>query len=49
MLKCDLFIQGLHLQWQKRVLPSVETFEDALFQACIAKQQQLDLAHLYRQ
>ena len=47
-LKCDLFVQGLHLQWQERVLPSAKTFEDALFQARIAEQQ-LDLAHLHRQ
>ena len=48
-LKCDLFVPGLHLQWQDRVLPSAEPFEDALFQAWIAEQKQLDLAHLHRQ
>ena len=29
-LKRDLFVQGLLLKWQEKVLPSAETFEDAL-------------------
>ena len=33
MLKRDLFIQGLLLKWQEKVLPSPETFADALYQA----------------
>ena len=37
-LKHDLFVQGLHLKWQERVLSSAESFEDALFQARIAEE-----------
>ena len=48
-LKHDLFVQGLHLKWQERVLPSAESFEDALFQACIAEEQERDLAYLHKQ
>ena len=44
-LKRDLFVQGLHLKWQERVLPSAESFEDALFQARIAEEQERDLAY----
>ncbi len=32
LLKRDLFVQGLLLKWQEKVLPSVSTFEDALHQ-----------------
>ena len=48
-LKRDLFVQGLHLKWQERVLPSAESFEDALFQARIAEEQERDLAYLHKQ
>ena len=33
MLKRDLFVQGLLLKWQEKVLPSAETYVDALHQA----------------
>ncbi len=29
-LKRDLFVQGLSLKWQEKVLPSAKTFTDAL-------------------
>ena len=48
MLKRDLFVQGLHIRWQEKVLLSADTFENALFQVRLAEQQQLDLAHLHK-
>ncbi len=33
-LKRDLFVQGLVLRWQEKVLPTAESFADALHQAC---------------
>ena len=33
LLKRDLFVQGLSLKWQEKVLPSAATFADALHQA----------------
>ena len=33
ILKRDLFVQGLLLKWQEKVLPSAEMFTDALHQA----------------
>ena len=49
ILKRDLFVQGLLICWQEKVIPSVDTFEDALYQARLAEQQQLDLTHLHKQ
>ena len=51
MLKRDLFVQGLILKWQKKVLPSAATFSDALHQARLAEEQhrQLDELHKGRQ
>ena len=37
MLTRDLFVQGLLLKWQKKVLPSATTFVDALYQAKVAE------------
>ena len=48
-LKQDLFVQGLLLKWQEKVLPSADTFEDALFQVRVQEEQQRDLTHLHRQ
>ena len=33
LLKRDVFVQGLLLQWQKKVLPLASTYSDALHQA----------------
>ena len=51
MLKRDLFVQGLILKWQEKVLPSAATFSDALHQARLAEEQhrQLDELHKGRQ
>ena len=38
-LKRDLFVQGLLLRWQEKVLPTAETFSDALHQARTAEEQ----------
>jgi len=48
-LKRDLFVQGLQLKWQEKVLPTAESFEVALFQARIAEEQARDLAYLHKQ
>ena len=47
MLKRDLFVQGLLLIWQKTVLPSANTFGDALHQARAAEKQEKQLAVLH--
>ena len=48
LLKMDLFIQGLSLMWQEKVLPSAATFADALHQACAAEEQDTLLGDLHR-
>lgn len=48
MLKRDLFVQGLALKWQEKVVPSVETFSDALHQARLAEDQHKQLGDLSR-
>ena len=47
VLKRDVFVQGLLLKWQEKVLPSATTFADALHQARTAEEQerQLGLMH----
>ena len=47
MLKRDLFVQGLLLKWQEKVLPSAETFADALHQARASEEQTRQLANLH--
>ncbi len=47
LLKRDVFVQGLLLRWQKKVLPSASTFADALHQARAAEQQELQLAKMH--
>ena len=37
LLKHDVFVQGLLLKWQNKVLPSTSTFRDALHQARAAE------------
>ena len=47
MLKRDLFVQGLLLKWQEKVLPSAETYVDALHQARANEEQSRQLANLH--
>ena len=49
MLKRDLFVQGLLLKWQKKVLPSADSFSDALYQARAAEEQEKQLSELHQQ
>ena len=48
MLKRDLFVQGLRLKWQEKVLPSAETFADALHQARAVEEQEKQLYELHK-
>jgi len=48
MLKRDLFVQGLMWKWQEKVLPSANSFDDALYQARIAEEQERQLSDLHR-
>ena len=47
MLKRDVFVQGLLLKWQEKVLPSAKTFSDALHQAMAAEQQEKQLIKMH--
>lgn len=47
LLKRDVFVQGLLLKWQKKVLPSASTYSDALHQARAADQQERQLSKLH--
>lgn len=44
VLKRDVFVQGLLLKWQEKVLPSATIFADALHQARTAEEQERQLA-----
>ena len=48
VLKRDLFVQGLLLKWQEKVLPSAKTFADALHQARTAEEQEKQLSEMHR-
>ena len=48
MLKRDLFVQGLMWKWQEKVLPSANSFDDALYQARVAEEQERQLSDLHR-
>ena len=48
MLKRDLFVQGLLLKWQEKVVPSALTFADALHQARLAEDQDQQLSELHQ-
>ena len=48
MLKWDLFDQGLLLKWQKKVFPSADSFDDALYQARAAEEQEKELSELHK-
>ena len=47
MLKRDLFIQGLLLKWQEKVLPSADIFADALYQARTMEEQSKQLSKMH--
>ena len=47
LLKRNVFVQGLLLKWQKKVLPSTSTFSDALHQARAAEQQERQLSKMH--
>ena len=47
VLARDLFIQGLLLKWQEKVLPSAETFADALYQARTMEEQSMQLSKMH--
>ena len=48
LLKRDLFVQGLLLKWQEKVLPSAKTFNDALYQARTAEEQERQLSEMHQ-
>ena len=47
-LKRDLFVQGLILKWQEKVLPTAENFTEALYQARTAEEQERQLAEIHK-
>ena len=47
LLKRDVFVQGLLLKWQTKVLPSASTFSNALHQARAAEQQERQLSRMH--
>lgn len=47
MLKRDLFVQGLLLKWQEKVVPSANTFADALYKARLVEEQDRQLAEIH--
>ena len=47
VLKRDIFVQGLLLKWQEKVLPSATTFADALHQARTAEEQEKQLGEMH--
>ncbi len=47
LLKRDLFVQGLLLRWQMKVLPSAKSFENALHQARLAEEQEKQLTEIH--
>ena len=48
MLERDLFIQCLLLKWQEKILPSAETFADALYQARTMEEQSKQLRCMHQ-
>ena len=47
ILKRDIFVQGLLLKWQEKVLPSAVSFADALYQARAAEKQEKQLGAMH--
>ena len=48
LLKHDLFVLGLKMKWQEKVLPSAQTFSDSLHQARTAEEQERQLNELHK-
>ena len=48
LLKRDLFVQGLVLKWQEKVLPSAATFADAVHQARAAEEHAKQLSEIHK-
>ena len=48
LLKRDLFMLGLKMKWQEKVLPSAQTFADSLHQARTAEEQERQLNELHK-
>ena len=48
ILKRDLFNQGLLLKWQEKILPSAETFADALYQVRTMEEQSKQLTCMHQ-
>ncbi len=46
--KRDLFIQGLSLRWQEKVVPSASTFADALHKARVVEEHDRQLAEIHK-
>jgi len=47
LLKRDLFVQGLLMKWQEKVLPSANSFVDDLHQARAAEEQKKQLLEIH--
>ena len=47
LLKRDLFVLGLQMKWQEKVLPSAESFPDCLHQARAVEEQERQLKELH--
>jgi len=48
MLRRELFVQGMMFKWQEKVLPSANSFDDALYQARVAEEQERQLSDLHQ-
>ena len=48
MLKRDLFVQGLLLKWQEKVVPSAATFGDALHCARLAEEHARQISEIHK-
>ena len=48
LLKRDLFLQGLLLNWQEKVLPSANSSNDALSQARTTDEQERQLSEMHQ-
>jgi len=48
VLKRDIFVQGLLLKWQEKVLPTTKTFSDALHLARTAEDQEKQLGMIHQ-
>ena len=48
LLKGNLFMLGLRMKWQEKILPSVKNFSDCLHQARAAEEQERQLTELHQ-